>query len=109
MKDKMPAWLRRPSKHLQGEARAEWLRIAPVLWELIPDQLIPLDRSSLEMYCMNFDMWESAWREMQAEPGVLRAEILQTCYEGALLGLARFTGSILAADYLERRCREWQR
>jgi len=60
----MPALLKCPT-HLHAEARKEWQRLAPQLYEL--GLLTELDHAALEMLCWSWSVWVKASQQLVAE------------------------------------------
>ena len=59
-----PAGPLEASPHLQGEALAMWNRRAPQLASM--GVLTVADRETLERYCLTYDLWLEAYREVKA-------------------------------------------
>src|SRR4029453_2592482 len=52
-------------KHLHGEARAEWKRLAPQLYEL--GLLTELDVAALSALCVTWALWTEAEQKLASE------------------------------------------
>lgn len=102
-KPKIPGWLRCP-RRLGEQERAEWRRLAPVLFELLGPDLQEIDTLLLELCCMGLVVWDSVRKKAEADPwNPILAECVEEARENAIKALAGFAGSLWASDYLERR------
>jgi P27 family predicted phage terminase small subunit len=61
-----------PPPFLEGVARAEWLRLAPLL--LSNGLLTVLDSDALGMYCHAFAQWQDATRKLATEGTVVKSK-----------------------------------
>lgn len=68
-----------PPDHIDGEARAEWLRRAPELWRL--GVLTDADLSTFEAYCSAYGRWrqaEEALKRMGANDALTEGLAIRT-------------------------------
>lgn len=61
----VPARMPQCPKHLHGEARAEWKRLAPQLYEL--GLLTELDVAALSALCVTWALWTEAEQKLASE------------------------------------------
>ena len=83
-------------KHLQGEARKEWRRVARELMSI--GVLSKIDRAALAAYCQLYERWVDAEAKVR-EKGVVVATVAGNVIQNPYLGVAN-TALKLMRQYL---------